>query len=132
MKCKWCGQEFSPWHDCKKIPVDRKSEAESYLGNMATAAGAGGQFYVMMEPTWNFAGPFVRLILAKASETSFNDTIFDRREIEISKGGWAHLNSKYGDLGKFETFDGLPAAEAKYSEFMKEAIAYARQSDNKL
>ena len=81
----------------------------------------------MMEPTRNFAGPFVRLILAKAGNTLVNDYIIDRQEIKITEGGWGHLNSRYGDLGRLESFDDLAEARARHSIYLKEAMTYARR-----
>ena len=108
------------------MPVDVKNDLGDYVTGMAAAAGASGRYYVMMEPVFSFTRPFVRLTLAKAAETNFNDTIFDRREIEISEGGFRHLNSKYGDMGRFETFDELSVAQSKYSAYLEEAVVFAK------
>jgi hypothetical protein len=113
-------------HACPGMPVDVKNDLGDYVTGMAAAAGASGRYYVMMEPVFSFAGPFVRLTLAKAAETDFNDTIFDRREIEISEGGFRHLNSKYGNMGRFETFDELSVAQAKHSAYLEEAMVFAK------
>ena len=89
---------------------DVKHEQEDYVRGVTTALSASGPYYVMMEPTRNCAGPFVRLILAKASNTLVNDHIIDRQEIKITEGGWGHLNSRYGNLGRLESFDDLSTA----------------------
>ncbi len=111
------------------MPVDAKYERAGYLEGIAAALAAGGRYYVMMEPSRNKAhGPFVRLNLAKAGDSVFRDTVFDHQEIEVSEGGLGYLNSKYGYLGKFETFDDLSAAQARYAEFLNEATAYRKST----
>ena len=128
MRCKWCGaDDISPGHTCAGMPPDIKHELTDYAGGVTSAAGASGLYYVMMEPTRNFAGPFVRLILAKAGETLVNDQIIDRQEIKISEGGWGHLNSKYGDLGRLEYFDDPDEAQARHSMYLKQVTVYARR-----
>jgi hypothetical protein len=109
------------------MPLDVKHEQENYILDVTAALGARARYYVIMEPTRNFAGAFVRLILAKASDTLLNDLIIDRREIKITEGGWAHLNSKYGNLGRLESFDDLDEAQARHSMYLKEAMTYARR-----
>ena len=128
MICKWCGAgDISLEHTCGRMPVDVEYGQGGYIQEMTAAVGACGRYYVMMEPTRNLAGAFVRLILAKASDTLVNDTIIDRREVRITDGGWGHLNSKYGDLGRLESFDDLAAARARHSLYLEEAMAYARR-----
>jgi hypothetical protein len=127
LNCKWCNDDdVSLGHVCASMPVDLRHEQRNYIVNMAAAVGASGRYYVMIEPTWNFVGAFVRLILAKASDSLVNDTIIDRREIKITEGGWAHLNSKYGDPGRLESFDDLSAAQSKHSAYLKEVMVFAR------
>jgi hypothetical protein len=109
------------------MPLDVKHDQENCVLNVTAALGACGRYYVIMEPTRNFAGAFVRLILAKASDTLVNDMIVDRREIKITDGGWAHLNSRYGDLGRLESFDDLDEAQVRHSMYLKEAMTYARR-----
>ncbi len=129
MICRWCGRALSFGHNCSAAPVDQRHEAADYLAGVHAAINARGRHYVMVEPTRDMAhGPFVRLTLAKAGDTLLTDRVLDRREIEVSEGGLGHLNSKYGYLGVFETFDDLPTARARYSEFFKEVMAYAKLS----
>ncbi len=128
MRCKWCSAgDISAGHACARMPPDVKHEQEDYVRGVTTALSTSGPYYVMMEPTRNFTGPFVRLILAKAGNTLVNDHIIDRQEINISEGGWAYLNSRYGNLGRLEPFDDLDQARARHSMYLKEAMNYVRR-----
>ena len=128
MRCKWCGAgDISAGHTCARMPPDVKHDQEDCVRGVTTALSTSGRYYVMMEPTRNFVGPFVRLILAKAGNTLVNDHIIDRQEIKITEGGWGHLNSRYGNLGRLESFDDLGEAQARHSIYLKEAMTYARR-----
>lgn len=110
-------------------PINARHEVASYLEAIQSAANAGGRYYVMVEPTRSIAhGPFVRLTLAKAGDTLFNDDVYDQQELEVSNGRLGYLNAKYGYLGMLETFDDFSTGQVRYAQILEEVKAHKKLS----